>query len=819
MITASVPSERALVLGLLMILGSVALPMQVSAQPVEGVEAPSEYQEGVDQQKTPSGTTDEIDAAEAQGEEAKPAGGEAPGLGRKQTAAVEEIVVTARKREEALEDTPVAVTALGTETLRESNVVRVDQLRELVPSLHIQQTQQGNIALFNIRGVGTGNQDLQFDPGVAIYLDGVFLPRAPGSLLSVVDVQQIEVLRGPQGTLFGKNSVGGAVNITTIKPQPDLEGFAMLRPGNMNGLDSEFMLNVPVVDDRVLSRVSLFTTQRDGYVHDTFRGGDYSDANDIVFLGSLRFLPTDDITFDLSGTWSRSHTNGNGGQCKVVRTDGPVASLFPELFPACSATTPFSWSSEVNGLSDIETAGTWGVLNWDIGDLGVLENLSIKALGSWNQQTNRLRFDVDGTSVWAAYLSTAGPPPRDGSPGEAQQESGELQINGGALDGGLVFVAGLFAQWEDGSDDRTTNVGPPLTSAGSRSIATIDNWTWAPYLQATGNVTDWLSLTGGIRYTADHKGFSLFQSNPVTGVVTFPEMSDSKLFQKWTPMGSIASNVPDDLLPDWADHFLGYFTYSQGFKGGGFNALPGAIVAGENTLSQPFDPETLINYEIGFKTILLENRVILNTALYYGLYDDIQKISVVTMGEGENIEVQRITENAAKGKIKGIEVELTALPIDGLQISGHIAVNDTEYTDFPNAISDFDDSEIDRSGQSFNYVPKFTSFLAAQYSFPIEGDAEILKGWLTPRFEWYYQSSIHLNGPEIAASNQSGYNLLNARLSYAFFDDHAQVALWAKNLADQEYIFYSTPTVSTFGTVVNFTGLPRTFGAEISYRF
>ena len=238
--------------------------------------------------------------------------------------------------------------------------------------------------------------------------------------------------------------------------------------------------------------------------------------------------------------------------------------------------------------------------------------------------------------------------------------------------------------------------------------------------------------------------------------------------------------------------------------------------------TQPLDSRDLQRMQLVEQGQPLDRRQVAGTIDRFfssGLYNDIQKISVVTMGEGENIEVQRITENAAKGKIKGIEVELTALPIDGLQISGHIAVNDTEYTDFPNAISDFDDSEIDRSGQSFNYVPKFTSFLAAQYSFPIEGDAEILKGWLTPRFEWYYQSSIHLNGPEIAASNQSGYNLLNARLSYAFFDDHAQVALWGKNLANQEYMIYSTPTVSTFGTVVNFTGLPRTFGAEISYRF
>jgi iron complex outermembrane recepter protein len=817
MISTSVPAKQIPAVVLLLILDALAPAMMASAQPVEGVEAPAEYQRGVEQEDDPGGTTDEIDAADAQAE--KSAGGAAPGLGRKATAQVEEIVVTARKRAEALEDTPVAVTALGAASLRESSVYRIDQLRELVPSVHIQETQQGNIALFNIRGVGTGSADLQFDPGVAIYLDGVFLPRAPGSLLSVVDVQQIEVLRGPQGTLFGKNSVGGAINITTVKPQPDLEGFAMLRPGNLNGLDTEVMLNVPVVDDLLLSRISFFTTQRDGYVYDTFRDEYYNDANDMVFLGTLRLLATDDVTFDLSGTWSRSHTKGQGGPCIVVREDGPVAGLFPNLFPACRQTSLFSWSADAAGLSDIETAGTWGVLNYDIGDVGVFEDLAIKALGSWNQQTTRLRFDVDGTSEFIAFLSTAGPPPVNGSPGEAQQESGELQINGGALDGRLVFVGGLFAQWETANDDRTTNVGPPLTSAGSRSIAEIDNWTWAPYTQVTGNVTDWLSLTGGIRYTQDKKGLTLTQNNPVTGVTTFPTASDSKVFEKWTPMASIASTVPIDLLPDWADHFMGYFTYSQGFKGGGFNALPGAVVVGENTLAEPFDPETLDNYEIGFKTILFENRVTLNTAFYYGIYDDIQKISIVTMGTGEEIEVQRITENAAKATIKGFEVELLALPIDGLQITGNIGVNDTEYDSFPNAISDFDDQEIDRSGQTFNYVPKFTSFLAAQYSFPIDGDAQILQGWLTPRFEWYYQSAIHLNGPEITASNQPGYNLLNSRLSYDFWDDRAQVALWAKNLADQEYIVYSTPTVSTFGTVVNFTGLPRTFGAEISYRF
>lgn len=803
------------------------------AQEEDAVEAPAAYQRGIDERDGPVGTTDEIDAGRAQAEEARETGGTAAGLGRKATARVEEIVVSARKREEALEDTPVAVTALGASALRQSSVQRIDQVRELVPNLNVATERQGNIALFSIRGVGTGSPDIQFDPGVALYLDGVFFPRAPGSLLNVVDVQQIEVLRGPQGTLFGKNSVGGAINVTTVKPQPELAASAMIRPGNLNGFDSEIMLNVPVVDDLLLSRVAFFSTRRDGYVYNTFRDDYASDINEMAFLGSLRFLPMDDLTFDLSGMWGRSNSKGLGGQCKVVREDGPVAGLTPGLFPACRATTFFSWSSELASISDIESAGTWGVLNYDVGDAWVFEDLAVKALGSWQHQTTRLRFDVDGTSVWAANLSTAGGGFLDGAPGPAQQTQGELQVNGGALDGRLVFVAGLFAQWETAEDNRTTAVGPPLQSASTTATSSVKNWTWAPYLQATAEVFEWLSVTGGIRYTQDHKQLSLKQARPFEegspiydGAPIFPadpppdSVTNSKLFEKWTPMASIASTVPVDLLPDWADHFMGYFTYSEGFKGGGFNALPGAQGSGDDaTLAAAFDPETLDSYELGFKTILLDNRLVFNAAFFWAIYDDIQKISVTTEGTGENIAVQRITENAAKATTKGFELEAVTFPVEGLQITGNIGVTDARYDSFPNAISDYDDALIDRAGQTFNNVPEFTSFLAIQYSMPIEGDAQILDGWVTPRVEWYYQSRVHLNGPEIRESVQPGYNLLNARLSYDFWDDRAQVALWGKNLTDEEYILFSTPTVSTFGTVVNYSGLPRTWGGEISYRF
>lgn len=822
--------------------GAVACVMMASvaaAQPVDGTEAPAEYQRGVVQPDNPSGTTNEIDAAEAQYDAAE--AGESTGLTRTATAQVEEIVVSARKRAEALEDTPVAVTAVTAGTLREAGVYRVDQVTELVPNLQFQDSIQGNLAQFSIRGVGTGNPDIQFDPGVALYLDGVFLPRASGSLLSVVDVQQIEVLRGPQGTLFGKNSVGGAINITTVKPQHELEGFAMVRPSNFNGLDTEIMMNVPIIEDLLLSRVAFFSATRDGYVFDSFRDELYSDRNELAFLGSLRLLATDDITFDLTGMWSRSQTKGRSGQCIDVRgpdsgDEAPLAGLYASMFPECRETTLFENTANISGMSDIKSYGTWGVMNWDVGDVWEIEDLAVKAQGSWNQQIPRTRFDVDNTSKDVVYLSTAGAEDGgvskfDGAPGFQQQVAGELQINGAALDGRLVFVTGLFAQWESMTDDRATDVGPPLSRL-TRNLAENSNWTWAPYLQATANPIDWLSITGGIRYTQDQKSLTLsqFQYSPAPGrplaeEINFPR--ETKLFTAWTPMGSIASTAPVDLLPDWMDHFMGYFTYAQGFKGGGFNALAGPRQeAGTSALAASFDPETLDNFELGFKTILWDNKLTLNTAFFIGKYDDIQKVSVVTDGTGEDTVTQRITENAAKATIKGFEIETLLYPIEGLQITGNIGVTDAKYDDFPDAVSDYSTENpdgsmtIDRSGESFNNVPEFTSFLAIQYSMQIDaGDSAITQGWLTPRFEWYYQSKVHMLGPELVDTIQPGYNLLNARLSYDFWDDRAQVALWGKNLADQTYISWSTGTVSTFGFLVNFAGLPRTWGGEISYRF
>lgn len=793
--------------------------------------APSGYVESIETPGDLGGVEDEVDAGAAQAEAAR-AGGEVAGVSRRQVNTVEEIVVQARKREEFLEDTPVSVTALSQTTLRESGVQRLDAIQSLVPNLTFQADNTGAASNIRIRGVGTSTPDIGFDPGVGVYVDGVFLPRALGTLVDIVDVQQIEVLRGPQGTLFGKNTVGGAINITTVKPHDELEGFVMVRPSNFERVDTRFTINTPIgsgwLGERLFTRFSFATTNTPGYSFNATRSEPMNGRNSIAVLGSFRFLPHDDVTLDFTGTWSRDSNNGIAQECVPVRADAPLVALSPPGFlPDCAKTEPFQTEANVSMLTDLESYGTWMTAAWDVGEVPIFGDISVKSLTSWREQKPRIRFDVDQTRFNVVQLSSAGGSILDGTPGFQRQIMQEGQLNGAVLDGDLNYVAGAFGFWEKGFDDRATYVLPPgdggvpldrLTNAPIN----ISNWTWALYGQATYDVLEWMSVTGGLRYTQDKKGLTFMQFDPRTGE-EFADDSGSKVFDAWTPMGSLALTVPEDMIDETLlDHLMGYFTYSRGFKGGGFNAVATGQGGGGIGDEFSFDPETLDNFEIGFKLIAFEQRATLNTSFFWGSYEDIQVTQIRDTGLDDSgvPSIARITENAAEATTKGFEVELQARPIDGLLFTGNVGYTDAVYDDFPDALSDYTGDPIDRSGDRFLFTPRLQTFVALQYSMAVPGLEESpMEGWFTPRVEWAYQSSVQWLGPEVPQGTQPGYNLLNARFSYDFWDDRAQVALWAKNLLDVAYFSNATPVVSTFGITTRAFAAPRTYGGELSYRF
>ncbi len=828
--------------------------------------APSEYLDEAIEGENEVGGTDaqQVDSQEVQADEAL-SGKDVPAVSRFKQQQIEEIVVQARKRAELLEDTPVSVTALGENSLREAGVTRLDQIQELVPNLQFQGGLGGQDVQIFIRGIGTDRADLAFDPGVGIYVDGVFLPRAQGNFLDVLDVEQIEVLRGPQGTLFGKNTVGGAINMTTVKPGEELAAFATVRVGNYNSVVTRGSINIPIdigwLEDKLFSRLTVGSNNRKGYVYNALRDEYWSDQNSVTFLGSLRFLPTDDISIDLSGTYSVEHTRGAAGYCVVANEGAGLGS--PQLYESCrESNDPYVTYADTPQLQAIESYGTWMVATWDAPDFGAFEDNQLKSLTSWRKQKPRRRADVDMTRIPSINLQSLGGESYaiNGDAGIAQQISTELQWAGGITDR-FKYIVGYFLFLEQASERLSTQVATPLdnipnqppypTDQGidppycgvdavclgrvTRRNTSIDNWTSAIFTQATYDATDWLALTAGLRYTQDKKGLTFTEYRfPTFPWAVPPEpalpdqpgpdpednpqtLSGRRIFTSWTPMATIAATVPEEYLDDTAlDHLMGFFTWSRGFKGGGFSALTGGA---QYDLSS-FGPENLDNFEIGIKSVAFDQRLTANLSLFVGLYGDIQVTSNKDVGTLDDPQIATYVENAAGATNRGVEFELMARPIEGLIITGNLGYLDADFNNFEETQSGFDGSEINRAGESLKGIPRFTSFISAQYSMPVTFDGpDWLQGWVTPRVEWAYTSAINFVGPEVPQARQSGWNALNMRLSYSFLNDDAEVALWGKNLLNIGTAQWMSPIVNSFGLLGKYYTIDRTFGAELSYRF
>lgn len=738
-------------------------------------------------------------------------------------ARIEEIVVTARKREEFLEDTPIAITALSAASLENSNITTIDQIQELSPNLTIQTGAGNQSAQISIRGVGTPGVGIAFDPGVGLYIDGVFLPRAQASIFDVVDVESVQVLRGPQGTLFGKNTVGGAVSITTIKPRDELGALISVRPGNLGAIRTRVSLDIPIdigwLEDKLFSRVTFASRNRDGYVYNKTRDAWWGEENGLSFIGSLRFLPTDDITIDVTGTWFKDQVHDPLGQCIVVQEEGLGAGV-PGFWEACRATGPFEIAANENQISASSSWGTWGTIAWDIGDAGPFSGIVAKSITSWRRQLSPTILDADATQFEVLRVANFGGGGINGEAGQAQQIQQEAQIAASAWEDRINLVGGAFFFWETADRTNGLSVLPAIPLQKTANRIQTDNFTWALFTQGTVTPADWLSLTAGLRYTEDKKQASQINRNfalpPDDDIVI--NVSGRQSFSSWTPMASLALFAPEPLLA-WGglDHLMGYFTWARGFKGGGLNA---ALAAAPEDGLIPYKPETLENYELGAKTIAFDGRLTFNLSLFQSSYDDIQRSSrQTTLSPDGEVEARQLTQNAAEATTRGVEVEFNWIPVDGLLISGLLGTLDARYEKFPNAIDTTGGLEpVDRSGQRFIRAPRYNTFLAAQYAIPLTGP-DWASGYLTPRIEWAYRAAEMFAEPEIPEAKQGGYGLVNARLSYDFLDNRAQVALWGRNLGDKVYVDSVVPIVGVMGILVQGYGVPRTFGAELTYTF
>lgn len=785
-----------------------------------------------------------------------------------------EIVVTARKREESLQHSPVAISAFDTQALRELGTANIRDLSIAAPSL--QFTEAGTKApIIFIRGIGQRESVASLDPTVGVYLNGIYIPRTDSQLLDTVDTESVQVLRGPQGTLFGKNTTGGAIVVTSRSPNTDVfSGEASTRLGNFGRRDAKLLLNIPLAEDTLAMRAALASVKRDGYMENIAGDRDFGDEERLAASARLLWTPTRSFSADVFLYGSKQNENGLGVNCLFVNPNGNLSGLL--VYPGQGAgTTSFqtSCNESERAADDRKVAMTDKsafrltnemmalTLDWD---LDVVELKSITAYG--HQEDIVVEDDQDGSPLEALqngsatltnYLRDGG---IDADDEERDQLSQEFNLIGTAFDESLSYTLGLFYSYE--SMDNTPYaqaIGPGTFAmiANTNGLAThkvlatqsdIESETVAVFAQGTLDVTDWFQLTAGARFTQEKReresrvynvdlntlsqrtgstvtalglaygsvnNFNAAYESYLAGDFAIPmELTSTEkgdeTWNKVTPAITASFvNLENYLGWNHLDSMLIYATVSEGFKSGGLEPL--------GTTLKVFEPEELINYEIGTKIDTFDHRLRINAAFYYMDYDDIQ-VRVAEVGTGGVTDINLSIDNAGKANIAGVELEVVAVPADNLTLAAAFNYTDASYDEYvTKEVVSGVEITTDRSDEPFAYTPETTASFAVNYDF-ITRNA----GTWSPRLTVYYRDEVFVGldsyAPRYDESTLPAYTLLNARLNWSFGRDW-NIAAFVDNVTDKEYYQGGFAVTQALGAVMVSPGAPRMYGLEAHYEF
>lgn len=730
---------------------------------------------------------------------------------------LDEIVVTAEKREGTIQNTPISIAALSGEELARAGVLSTEALSGLVPGLNVQREVIGKVV---IRGIGTENFTVGSDPGVAIHQDGVYLARSSTSVFEFYDTQRVEVLRGPQGTLYGRNATGGVINIISNKPTDEFGGYARLDVGNYSKRRVEGALNVPFTDT-VSGRLSVLYAERDGYTKNRFadakaRNIDELDDQDLWSArAQLRFAPSDGL--EVLAQFDMSRDDSNPSAFKYFDTSN--AFWFN---PASDAALPdlreVSQGYEQNIVGSTRRAPDLWRADHDGANVKVTWDTSI---GQFVSQTayRKTRFawlnDGDGfDQFFVTYFQDD----------DSKQFTQEFQLSGGG-EGPLQWIVGAFYLDEDSTQfaGLAFNIGlpPPLVN-GILIDGGIQTKSYSVFTQGTYSFTDRLRGTLGVRYTNDEKKGDLVY-NLFGGEVPPPPPAGSwgdVLDDSWSAVTPKAG-----LDYDFTDNVMGYVSMTRGFKSGGFNLL---------APQAPYDPEFLWSYEVGLKTKLAGGRVIANFGAFYYDYSDLQVGKIVNLSD--------VVTNAAKAKIQGLEAEVRAALSDTVELNLGLSFLDTEYKEFcatdpvlalpantpaneaaRRAIQGrcygqtAEPDAIALDGNDLRRAPKFSGNVGLALEQPVG------VGTLRARADYAYRSRQYFtqfNRPEVS---QDAYGVLNLRAGYAGAGDRWSVTVWADNVTDEDYfstVLESGVASAAFGVVPQAVlGAPRTYGVSVNVNF
>jgi len=693
---------------------------------------------------------------------------------------LDSITVTARKREETLQEVPVAVTAFTSEALDKLNVQDIADLDSQVPNLTIYAARGASSTVTAyIRGVGQSDPTWGADPGVGIYLDDVYIARPQGALLDVFDVSRIEVLRGPQGTLYGKNTIGGAIKYISRGLPTQVEGYAQITAGNYNQLDAKAAIGGPLggADSGLRGRIAVASMNRDGFGENTYNGQPISDKQINAARLNLGAYAGDDFDVQFALDWIDDQSGMRGSK---MLAPNPFTPAYPPMDDR------YDIRSGMQNLNSVETKGASATVNWRPND-----DIALKYVIAKRESDSHSNIDFDTTPVKLADV---------GGFYEDSQVSNELQLNYDA--GGRVRgVVGLYQfSGEAGGQIRNNffnlQFGDTRGKVLTDSIALYADWTF--------DLTNKLKLDVGARYTDEDKRAIVLNrfysdatfSRPIAVAADFDKTTN---FKNVSPKVSLDYQITPDIMV--------YGLATRGFKSGGYNIRANAVAVPRS--AEPFDDETVDSFEIGSKMGFLDSRLFLNLSAFHNKYKDIQLsvfTGIDTNGDGVNDAFFGDFTNAGKGTVNGLEVEYQFLPTANWLISGNLAWLDTKYDEYM-------DRGVNVADQmKFTNAPDFSGALNVEYRTELANGSN-----LSARVGYSYQSEVWPTTDLSPVIRQDGYGLVNAGVIWKL-NDAWTFSLQGTNLADKEYrtTGYNIPAV---GTLIGFYGPPRQYSLSVRYDF
>jgi iron complex outermembrane receptor protein len=707
---------------------------------------------------------------------------------------LDEILVTAQRRSERLVDVPIAVTSLSSEQLQQNVIISSSDLTVAVPGLNFGRST--NFSQPTIRGVGSRNASSGDEPNVASFMDGVYLPDMTGTLFELSNIQGIEVLRGPQGTLFGRNATGGAININTRRPTSTPEAAISATIGEFGYYRVAAYGSGPIIGDAVTASLSITDFDDNGYIDNLFNGRTQGASGGTVIRLRTRYEVSDDLEFELNGFWSRSHNNvllsgyaiGGNTQARNSIPGGPNAAVLnPTNIPSSQlfATQPFTTATSRDPFGRTSQQFVDGHMSWDLG----FATLSGYASTGKTETTTLSWTDVSPLELSQTEYTSLN---------EFRNQELVLTSNPGSQLNWLVGFTGFqsdasFSPLRSTGRSATTGVRTPtVTFYGQNTEA------FAVFGEATWQPVENLYLTGGLRYNRDDK--DAFNLNGLTNVRT----EGAATFENWSPRAVARWEfVPDSSI---------YASFTRGFKSGTFNAV------GAAGTQRPASPELIDAYELGIKARLFEG-VRVESALFHYDYTDLQVSTPVVINGVSATTVQ----NAGVATIDGVEATINADVTDRLTLFATVALLKTQIDEFPNAsvqlprlvngvpaLNGNVASVVNVSGNELIRAPDSTFSVGATYRHPLAG------GELTWNATAFFSSSYWFDLTN--RLSQPAYEVVNASITWHANPDGRgfYASVFAQNLTDQAYAAGFIISSFVDGTQVN---KPRWFGATIGVAF